>query len=130
MTWKVSSQWKNTTVYFSSSLDDDINNSSYAANFSVCHAFKQGNASWKVGPVKGNLLEFCKKSRNCVPVEAQQDLLVKTSGSLQELSCVLFTSCTNFEDNFRIQVVSTGGGETYNFRSGNMTILSESKCNR
>ncbi|CAB4003806.1 ---NA--- [Paramuricea clavata] len=121
--WKTSSLWQNTTVYFLSSLHDDITNASHAVNVTVCHAFKDDKNSWKIEPVQGNLLELCNRSRKCGPVNAD-DLIVRATLT-QELSCQLFTTCTNFEDVFRIQVVSIGGGREYSFQSGNMTILSE-----
>lgn len=121
--WKTSSLWQNTTVYFLSSLHDDVTNASHAVNVTVCHAFTDDKNSWKIEPVQGNLLEFCNRSRKCGPVNAD-DMIVQATLT-QELSCQLFTTCTNFEDVFRIQVVSIGGGREYGFQSGNMTILSE-----
>ena len=123
--WKTSSLWQNTTVYFLSSLHDDVTNASHAVNVTVCHAFTDDQNAWKIEPVKGNLLEFCNRSRKCGPVNAD-DMIVQATLT-QELSCQLFTTCTNFEDVFRIQVVSIGRGREYGFQSGNMTILSESK---
>ena len=123
--WNSSSLWQNTTVYFLSSLEDSVTNASRIVNFSVCHAFMQDKVSWKIEPIQDKLLEFCNRSRNCGPVE-DIDSLVNAYGR-EELSCQLFTTCSNFQDIFRIHVVSKAEGMEYSFESGNMTILSESK---
>ena len=123
--WNTSSLWQSTTVYFISSLINNVTNTSYPVNISVCRAFTHDKNSWEIEPVKGNLLEFCNKSRKCWPVK-DADSLVGVSGN-PELSCQLFTTCTNFKDVFRIQVISIGERKEYSFQSEDMTILSQSK---
>ena len=125
--WNTSSLWQNTTVYFLSSLSDNITNTFHAVNISVCHAFTLDKVSWNIEANQDNLLKFCNRSRRCRPMK-DNDLLVSAEGS-KELSCQLFTACSNFEDVFRIHVVSKAEGKEYSFESGNMTILSESKFN-
>lgn len=116
---------QNTTVYFLTYLHDDVSNVTDLVNVSVCQAFLQKENMWTIKPIEKNLYDFCNRSKKCSLGKAGNSLVRATVD--EELSCQIFTTCSNFEDVFRIQVLSSGGGKEYQFQSGNMSILSESK---
>lgn len=119
-----SSEDVNFTVYF---LTDYSNNgTSPNINISTCFATKVKNGSWQIVPLRGNLLNFCNESQLCRKFDDNVFLLNSYWMPLsKELSCHLFTTCSNFNSTYGIQIRAVTGQGQYSYYIGNLSIYSQ-----
>lgn len=121
-----SSEDVNFTVYFST--DYSNNDTSPNINISTCFATKVKNGSWQIVPLRGNLLNFCNESQLCRKFDDNVFLLNSYWMPLsKELSCHLFTTCSNFNSTYGIQIRAVTGQGQYSYYIGNLSIYSQSK---
>ena len=76
-----------------------------------------------------NLLEFCNKSGLCGPFDDDVVVLIDSDWmpKYKNLSCQLFTTCSNFISTFGIQIIVDANNRQYSYHSGDLSIPSQSK---
>ena len=131
--WSTDGPWSssndvNATVNFLSNHTDK-NNMSHYYNISLCYAKKQLNNLWSIQAVKGDLLRFCNESGLCGPFDNSVNVLTNSFWLSKKklLSCQLFTTCSNFNSSYAIEILITTDKRKYRRYFGELTIYNQSK---
>lgn len=124
-----STEHVNVTVYFLYNYTGNGNLSS-KVNISVCSASLMKHSKrelWRTESLNGHLLNFCKESQLCGPLNENLTELVKTNwmAESKQFSCELFTACSSFDGTFGIQIVAVTDNRQYIYHIENLSVPSQ-----